>query len=70
MRGKLFSEGMDVMTLAQLKAAEARRRLQLLGTTVQDTRGILLGVRVRQVSMPVAVLRQWHACYLRCTGPD
>lgn len=54
-----------MMALAQIKAAEARRRLQLLGRTVEDTRGILLGVRARQVGIPVAVLRQWHACYLR-----
>jgi hypothetical protein len=33
------------MPLAQLKATAARRRLKLLGTTVEDTRGVLLGVR-------------------------
>ncbi len=54
-----------MMTLAQIQAAEVRRRLKLLGTTVEDTRGTLLGVRARQVGIPVAVLRQWHACYLR-----
>ena len=54
-----------MMTLAQVQVAEARRRLKLLGTTVQDARGILLGVRAREVGIPVAVLRQWHACYLR-----
>ena len=52
-------------TLAQSKAAEARRRLKLLGTTVEDIRGALLGVRARQVGIPVAVLRQWYVCYLR-----
>lgn len=54
-----------MLPLAQLKAAEARRRLQLLGTTVGDTRGSLLGVRARQVSIPAAVLGRWHECYLR-----
>ena len=54
-----------MMPLAQIKATEAQRRLQLLGTTVEDTRGSLLGVRARQVGVPVATLRQWHACYLR-----
>ncbi len=28
-----------MMPLAQIKAAEARRRLKLLGTTGEDTRG-------------------------------
>jgi hypothetical protein len=56
---------MEMMTLAQIKAAEARRRLKLLGTTVEDTKGVLLGVRARQVGIPVAVLRHWHNCYLR-----
>jgi len=56
---------MDMMPLVQIKAAEARRRLQLLGTTVEDTRGTLLGVRARQVGIPAAVLRRWHGCYLR-----
>lgn len=42
-----------MLPLAQMKAAEARRRLQLLGTTVEDTRGTLLGVRARQVGIPV-----------------
>ncbi len=54
-----------MMPLVQIKAAEARRRLQLLGTTVEDTRGTLLGVRARQVGIPAAVLRRWHGCYLR-----
>src|SRR5258708_30949226 len=52
-------------TFVQAQAAEAHRRLQLLGTTVEDSRGTLLGVRARQVGIPEAVLRQWHACYLR-----
>jgi putative transposase len=56
---------MEMLPLAQMKAAEARRRLQLLGTTVEDTRGNLLGVRARQVGISVALLRQWHTCYLR-----
>jgi transposase len=56
---------MNMMPLAQLKIAEARRRLKMLGTTVEDTRGVLLGVRARQVGIPAAILRQWHACYLR-----
>lgn len=55
---------MEMMTLAQIQATEAHRRLKLLGTTVEDTRGVLLGVRARQVGIPVALLRQWHACYL------
>jgi putative transposase len=65
LQSDLCAGGMDMMTLAQIKAAEARRRLKLLGTTGEDTRGVLLGVRARQVGIPVAVLRQWHACYLR-----
>ncbi len=45
-----------MMTSAQIQAAEARRRLQLLGTTIEDTRGVLLGMRARQVGIPVAQL--------------
>ena len=54
-----------MMTSAQIQAAETRRRLQLLGTTVEDTGGTRLAVRARQVGIPVAVLRRWHGCYLR-----
>ena len=58
-----------MMTLTELQSAEAHRRLRMLGTTVEDSKGILLEVRARQVGIPMAVLRQWHACYLR-GGPD
>ncbi len=52
-------------TLAEVQTAEAQRRLRLLGKTVEDTTGAELRLRARQVSIPVSVLRQWHACYLR-----
>jgi len=58
-----------MMTRTELQSAEAHRRLRMLGTTVEDSKGILLEVRARQVGIPMAVLRQWHACYLR-GGPD
>ncbi len=54
-----------MLPLAQLKAAEARRRSQLLGTTVEDLSGTRLAARARQVGVPVALLRRWHTCYLR-----
>ena len=53
-----------MMNLAELKASEARRRLKLLGTTIEDTSGAELHTRSRQVGIPVAVLGQWHASYL------
>ena len=54
-----------MLTLAQSQVAEAHRRLKLLGATTEDPRGARLGMRARQVGIPVAVLRRWHACYLR-----
>src|SRR6266851_7883557 len=53
-----------MMNLAELKASEARRRLKLLGMTIEDTSGAELHTRSRQVGIPVAVLGQWHASYL------
>jgi putative transposase len=53
-----------MMHLAELQEGEARRRLKLLGTTIEDTSGAELHTRARQVGIPVAVLRQWHASYL------
>jgi putative transposase len=54
-----------IMTLAQAKTAEAQRRLKLLGATIEDTTGSLVGGRARQVGLPPLVLRRWHSCYLR-----
>lgn len=54
-----------MLSLAQVQMTEAHRRLKLLGTTVEDTSGGLLGVRARQVGIPLALLRQWHACHQR-----
>ena len=53
-----------MMNLAELQEAEAYRRLKLLGTTIEDASGAELRKRSRQVDIPVAVLRQWHASYL------
>ena len=53
-----------MMDLAELQEAEAHRRLKLLGTTIEDASGAELRKRSRQVDIPVAVLRQWHARYL------
>ncbi len=50
---------------AQVQAAEARRRLTLLGKTVEDANGISLSMRARQVGIPVTVLRQWYTSYQR-----
>ncbi len=53
-----------MMNLAELQEAEAYRRLKLLGTTIEDESLAELRKRSRQVDIPVAVLRQWHASYL------
>ena len=53
-----------MMTIAEREEMEAHRRLRLLGSTTEDTRGVELRARARQVGLPVAVLRQWHASYL------
>ena len=53
-----------MIDLAELQQREARRRLRLLGTTIEDTSGLGLRARARQVDLPLAVLRQWHAKYL------
>ena len=51
-----------MMNLAELREAEAHRRvIKLLGTTREDASGAELRKRSRQVDIPVAVLRQWHA---------
>src|SRR5712691_10695572 len=55
---------MPMMNLAELQEAEAHRRLKLLGTTIEDESLAELRKRSRQVDIPVAVLRQWHASYL------
>jgi putative transposase len=52
--------------LAEIQEREAQRRLKLLGTTIEDTAGSLVGIRARQVGLPARVLRHWHECYLRC----
>ncbi len=53
-----------MVNLAELQEAEAHRRLKLLGTTIEDESLAELRKRSRQVDIPVAVLRQWHASYL------
>ncbi len=53
-----------MIDLAELQEREARRRLRLLGTTIEDTSGGELRLRARQTGLPFAVLRQWHAYYL------
>jgi putative transposase len=53
-----------MIDLAELQQREARRRLRLLGTTIEDASGTELWTRARQVGLPLAVLRQWHAKYL------
>ncbi len=53
-----------MMNLTELQEAEAHRRLKVLGTTREDASGTELRKRSRQVDIPVAVLRQWHAHYL------
>lgn len=50
--------------LAELQEHEARRRLKLLGTTIEDPNGTTLRVRACHISLPLAVVRQWHASYL------
>lgn len=52
------------MNLAELQEIEARRRLKLLGTTIEDGGSAELCMRAHQVGLPVAVLHQWHASYL------
>lgn len=51
--------------LAEIQEREARRRLKLLGKTIEDTAGSLVGIRARQVGLPTCVLRHWHECYRR-----
>src|SRR5947209_5795069 len=57
---------MRMRNLAEIQEREAQRRLKLLGTTIEDTAGSLVGIRARQVGLPARVLRHWHECYLRC----
>jgi len=54
-----------MLTRAAMQSAEAHRRLNMLGMTVEDARGASLGARARQVRIPVALLRHWHTCYLQ-----
>jgi transposase InsO family protein len=53
-----------MMNLAELQEHEAHRRLKMLGATIKDTNGAELRVRARQISLPLAILRQWHTNYL------
>ena len=50
--------------LAEFQEREARRRLKLLATTIEDASGAGLRARARSTGLPLAVLRQWHASYL------
>jgi putative transposase len=50
--------------LAEIQKREAQRRLKLLGTTIEETAGSLVGIRARQIGLPARVLRHWHECYL------
>ncbi len=52
------------MNLVEQEKTEAHRRLKLLGSTIEDASGDGLRARASQISLPVAVLRQWHAAYL------
>ncbi len=53
-----------MINFAELKEHEARRRLKLLGTTIEDASGAGLRARARSIGLPLAILRQWHASYL------
>src|SRR2546423_14495766 len=56
--------GASMINFAELKEHEARRRLKLLGTTIEDASGAGLRARARSIGLPLAILRQWHASYL------
>lgn len=51
------------MNRAEREEMEAHRRWKLLGLTREDANGERLRSRAKQVGLPVAVLRQWHASY-------
>src|SRR2546421_4804175 len=56
--------GASMINFAELKEHEARRRLKLLGTIIEDASGAGLRARARSIGLPLAILRQWHASYL------
>src|SRR6266699_3192974 len=56
--------GASMINFAELQEREARRRLKLLGTTIEDASGAGLRTRARSTGLPLAILRQWHASYL------